>query len=286
MLAIVRLALAKPYSFVVLAILIVLLGPLAAMRTPTDIFPDIKIPVIGVIWTYAGLSAGRHGRAVSSRTVRAYTHLRRSTTSSTSEASPSGVMAIVKIYFQPNVDIRTATAQVTSVSQTVLKQMPPGMHAAADPELQRLHRPDHAARLLKPKPWRAEDLRHRPELHPPGPGQRARRRDSLALRRQDQRRSRSTSIRQLMQAKGLSPQDVGAALADQNQIMPAGTGQDRDLRIRREAERQPEAVDELNDLPDQDRERRHHLYPRRGPRARRQSAADQRRARRRPRDRC
>jgi len=123
--ALVRIALARPYTFIVLAILILLVGPLAALRTPTDIFPDIKIPVISVVWTYRGLPAddmaGRviyyYERQLSS-TVNDIEHIE--------SQSLSGV-GIVKIFFQPTVDIRTATAQVTSISQTVLKQMPPGI---------------------------------------------------------------------------------------------------------------------------------------------------------------
>src|ERR1700760_2113445 len=124
MLAIVRLALRRPYTFVVLAILILLLGPLAALRTPTDIFPEIKIPVIAVVWTYRGLPpddmSGRviyyYERQLSSN-VNDIEHIE-------SQSLPG--IGIVKIYFQPGVDIRTATAQVTSASQTILKQMPPG----------------------------------------------------------------------------------------------------------------------------------------------------------------
>src|ERR1700741_4368374 len=125
MLAIVRLALRRPYSFVVLAILILILGPLAALRTPTDIFPDIKIPVIAGVWTYRGLPpddmSGRviyyYERQLSS-SVNDIEHIE-------SQSLPG--VGIVKIFFQPGVDIRTATAQVTSISQTVLKQMPPGI---------------------------------------------------------------------------------------------------------------------------------------------------------------
>src|ERR1700753_3485372 len=125
MIGIVRLALRRPYSFVVLAILILILGPLAALRTPTDIFPEIKIPVIAVVWTYRGLPpddmSGRviyyYERQLSSN-VNDIEHLE-------SQSLPG--IGIVKIFFQPGVDIRTATAQVTSISQTVLKQMPPGI---------------------------------------------------------------------------------------------------------------------------------------------------------------
>src|SRR5580704_8509679 len=118
MVAIVRLALQRPYTFIVLAILIVLFGGLAAVKTPTDIFPDIKIPVIAAVWTYRGLSpddmSGRviyyYERQLSS-SVNDIEHIE-------SQSLPG--VGIVKIFFQPGVDIRTATAQVTSLSQTVL----------------------------------------------------------------------------------------------------------------------------------------------------------------------
>src|SRR6201989_194521 len=125
MLHLVKLALSKPYTFVVLAILILLGGGIAALRTPTDIFPDIKIPVIAVVWTYNGLPpddmAGRviyyYERQLSSN-VNDIEHV---------ESQSLFGTGIVKIFFRPGVDIRTATAQVTSISQTVLKQMPPGI---------------------------------------------------------------------------------------------------------------------------------------------------------------
>ena len=125
MLWLVRIALRRPYTFVVLALLILIFGPLAAKRTPTDIFPDIKIPVISVVWSYTGLApedmSGRivyfHERALST-TVNDIEHIE-------SQSLPG--WGVIRIFFQPNVDIRTATAQVTSISQTVLKQMPPGV---------------------------------------------------------------------------------------------------------------------------------------------------------------
>src|SRR5579872_5129911 len=125
MLAIVRLALKRPYTFIVLAIVIVLFGGLAAIETPTDIFPDIKIPVIAAVWTYRGLSPDdMAGRVI-------YYYERQLTTSVSDidhiESQSLPGVGIVKIFFHPTVDIRTATSQVTSLSQTVLKQMPPGI---------------------------------------------------------------------------------------------------------------------------------------------------------------
>src|SRR6201992_2826615 len=125
MLAIVRLALRRPYTFMVLAILIVLFVGLAAVETPTDIFPDIKIPVIAAVWTYNGLSPDdMSGRVI-------YYYERQLSTAVTDidhiESQSLAGVGIVKIFFHQGVDIRTATAQVTSLSQTVLKQMPAGI---------------------------------------------------------------------------------------------------------------------------------------------------------------
>src|ERR1700760_2785256 len=124
MIGIVKVALARPYTFVVMALLILIIGPLVAIRTPTDIFPNIGVPVIGVAWQYTGLQpdemAGRilttYERTLST-TVNDIEHIE--------STSLSGI-GIVKIYFQPTVNTRTATAQVASSSQTVLKQLPPG----------------------------------------------------------------------------------------------------------------------------------------------------------------
>jgi len=125
MLWIVRIALKRPYTFVVLALLILIFGPLAAIRAPTDIFPDIKIPVISVVWTYTGLSP----QDMSGRVLYYYERQLSSTVNDIEHVESQSLagFGIVKIFFQPNVDIRTATAQVTSISQTVLKQMPPGI---------------------------------------------------------------------------------------------------------------------------------------------------------------
>jgi multidrug efflux pump subunit AcrB len=124
MTAIVRIALRRPYTFVVLALLLFIIGPLAAWRSPVDIFPEIRIPVIAVIWQYTGLPpqemAGRmvtqFQRALTT-TVNDIEHI---------EATNYTGIGIVKIFFQQGADIRTANAQVTAISQTLLKNMPPG----------------------------------------------------------------------------------------------------------------------------------------------------------------
>src|SRR4051812_5359586 len=123
MIGVVKTALRRPYTFVVLALLILIAGPLAALRTPVDIFPDIRIPVIAVIWQYTGLQpdqmAGRmttpFQRALTT-TVNDIEHI---------EANSYTGLSITKVFFQPGVDIRIANAQVTAIAQTLLKQMPP-----------------------------------------------------------------------------------------------------------------------------------------------------------------
>src|ERR1700754_142466 len=124
MVAIVRIALTRPYTFVVMALLIVIIGPLAALRTPVDIFPDIRIPVIAIIWNYTGLPPDQMaGRIVTqsqrglTTTVNDIEHM---------EAPSYNGLGIIKVFFQPNVDIRIANAQVTAAVQTTIKQLPPG----------------------------------------------------------------------------------------------------------------------------------------------------------------
>src|SRR6201992_986062 len=120
----VRIALKRPYTFVVLALLLLIIGPLSAMRTPVDIFPDIRIPVIGVVWKSTGLPPDQMSGRITTPFERTLT-----TTVNDIEhivANSYNGFGIVKIFFQPNVDIRTANAQVTAISQTLLKQLPPG----------------------------------------------------------------------------------------------------------------------------------------------------------------
>jgi len=124
MLAIVRIALSRPYTFIVVALLVLLAGALSALRMPVDIFPSINIPIIGVAWQYQGMPpdqmAGRmitpFERALTT-TVNDIEHI---------EASSYTTFGIVKIFFHPSANIATANAQVTAISQTLLKQMPAG----------------------------------------------------------------------------------------------------------------------------------------------------------------
>jgi multidrug efflux pump subunit AcrB len=124
MLAIVRIALSRPYTFIVAALLIFLVGTLAALRMPVDIFPSINIPIIGVAFQYQGLPPDQmSGRIITpferalTTTVNDIEHF---------EANSYTTFGIVKIYFHPTANIATANAQVTAIAQTLLKQMPPG----------------------------------------------------------------------------------------------------------------------------------------------------------------
>ncbi|PFH29365.1 efflux RND transporter permease subunit [Burkholderia sp. JKS000303] len=246
MLKIVRLALTRPYTFIVLALLILLIGPLAALRTPTDIFPDIRIPVISVIWNYSGLQPDdMSGRIVTyyertlGTTVNDIQHI---------ESQSFRGYGIVKIFFQPTVDIRTATAQVTSISQTVLKQMPPGVtppqilnyNASTVPVLQialtsdtldEQKLEDYAENFIRPQ-----------LLSVPG----------VAIPTPYGGKTREVQIDldpQALQARKLSAQDVANALAQQNQIIPAGTQKIGRFEYNIKLNNSPTAIDALNALP-------------------------------------
>ena len=122
MLGIVRIALSRPYTFIVLALLILIIGPLAALRTPTDIFPNINIPIVAVAFQYTGLPPDQMSGRITTPFQRALTttvndieHI---------EATSYTGFGIIKIFFHPSVDINMANAQVTAIAQTLIKQMP------------------------------------------------------------------------------------------------------------------------------------------------------------------
>ena len=246
MLWLVKVALRRPYTFVVLALLILIFGPLAALRTPTDIFPDIKIPVISVVWSYTGLApedmSGRivyfHERALST-TVNDIEHIE-------SQSLPG--WGIIRIFFQPNVDIRTATAQVTSISQTVLKQMPPGVtpptilnyNASTVPILQLAL---SGKGLTEQKLFDIGQNFIRPKLATvqgtsiPSPYGGKVRQVQIDLNPK------------AMSAARVTAQDVQNALAAQTQIIPVGTQKIGATEYTVKLNNSPNAIDELNLLP-------------------------------------
>src|SRR5205085_8277119 len=120
---IVALALRRPYTFVVVALLLLILGPIVILRTPTDVFPNINIPVVSIVWNYGGLNAQEMSARIVTITERALTTLVDDISHIESQ-SLNGV-AVVKVLFQPDAKIEKAIAQVTAISQTQLRQLPP-----------------------------------------------------------------------------------------------------------------------------------------------------------------
>ncbi len=121
---IVRLALRRPYTFVVMGLVILLLGVFAIVTTPTDIFPEIDIPVVSVIWNYDGLTTEDMASRITTFSEYTISSAVNDVRSIESQTYPG--VGVIKIYFQPNVNVEGALAQVTAVSQTILRRMPPG----------------------------------------------------------------------------------------------------------------------------------------------------------------
>ena len=246
MIALVRIALSRPYTFVVLALLLLIIGPLAALRTPTDIFPDIRIPVIGVVWQYTGLPPDQMSGRIVTPFERALT-----TTVNDIEHIVSNSyngFGIIKIFFQPNVDIRTANAQVTAISQTLIKAMPPGAtpplilnyYASTVPIIQvalsgdgltEQNLADIGINQLRtplitvpgaaiPYPYGGKQRQIQIDLDP-----------------------------QALQSRGLSGQDVANALAAQNLITPVGTQKIGGFEYNIQLNNSPLRMEELGDLP-------------------------------------
>lgn len=246
MIGIVRVALSRPLTFIVMAIVIAGLGIGAALRTPVDIFPAIRIPVIAVAWQYAGLSPADmesrivtvHERALTT-TVNDVEHI---------ESQSLQGIGIIKIFFQPGVDIRTATAQVTSISQTILRQMPPGTtpplilnyDASTVPILQLAL---SGRGLSEQQLFDTGQNQIRPQLVTiPG----------LAMPFPSGGRQRQIQLDLnpiALQSKGLSAQDVGNAIAQQNQINPAGFFKAGPLQYNVRLNNAPQSIEALNDLP-------------------------------------
>ena len=243
---IVKIALNRPYTFIVLALLILILSPVMILRTPTDIFPSINIPVVAVAWTYTGLSPEEtEGRIttvyerVLTTTVDNIEHIESTTVNGT---------AIVKIYLQPSASIDRANAQITAVSQTILRQLPPGSlpplivnyNASTVPILQLgltgkgLTEPqlnDIALNFLRTQ------LVTVPGASVPFPYGGKQRQIMVYLNPR------------LLQAKGLSPNDVLTAISKQNLILPGGTAKMGEFEYDVDLNADLKTVQEFNDLP-------------------------------------
>src|SRR5216684_4948116 len=243
---IVRLALRRPYTFVVLAILILILGTLAALRTPTDIFPNINIPVVSVIWTFSGMQPQDMSDRIVSITERSMT-----TTVDNIEHLESQSLygiGVVKVFFQPGTDISRAIAQITAVSQTQLRQLPQGTtpplvitySASSVPILQlglsgeglsEQQLNDYGLNFIRTQLATVEGAA---SPFPYGGKQRQVQVD-LNL--------------QALQARGLSPSDVVSAIGVQNLILPSGTVKVGKFEYQLATNSAPTSIQGLNDLP-------------------------------------
>ncbi|MHB1935065.1 MAG: efflux RND transporter permease subunit [Acidobacteriaceae bacterium] len=243
---IVRLALRRPYTFVVLSLLILILGITVILRTPTDIFPDIDIPVVGVVWGYNGLSPEQMADRIDSVFERSVT----TTVDNVEHIETQAVTgtSVTKIYFHAGTDVEAGVAQVTAISQTMLRNFPPGTlppliltyNASSVPVLdlalsgtglsqQQLF--DLASNFLRPQlatvqgassPWPYGGKQPQVQVDI----------DSTKL-----------------QAMHLSPADVVQAFAKQNLILPAGTEKIGVYEYQIETNSAPRTIEGLNDLP-------------------------------------
>jgi multidrug efflux pump subunit AcrB len=243
---IVRLALRRPYTFVVLALLLLILGPIVILRTPTDIFPNIDIPVVSVLWNYQGFDPEQMSDRIVSLTERALTTTVDNIQHIESQSLPG--IAVVKVFFQPNASIERAIAQVTAISQTQLRQLPPGTtpplvisyNASSVPILQlalsgktlsEQQLFDFGVNFIRTRlitvrgvgiPW------------PYG-----------GKIRQVQVDLNTTAL----QSKGLSPLDVVNAISAQNIILPSGTSKIGQFEYNVDINSAPETIQELNQIP-------------------------------------
>ena len=241
---IVRVALDRPYTFIVLALLILIISPVAILRTPTDIFPTINIPVIAVAWQFTGLNPEEMEGRITTQYERVLTttvdnieHL---------ESTTVNGQAMVKIFLQPSASLDTANAQVTAVSQTILRQLPAGTqppliinyNASTVPILQlalsglsESELNDAGLNFLRtqlvtvpgasiPYPYGGKQRQVMVDLDP-----------------------------RLLQSKGLAPADVVSALGQQSLVLPSGTAKIGEFEYDVAMNASPRTVAELNDLP-------------------------------------
>jgi multidrug efflux pump subunit AcrB len=243
---IVNVALKRPYTFLVLALLILLISPLVILRTPTDIFPNINIPVVSILFQYTGLAAEEMEQRVTSvyeriltTTVNDIDHI---------ESQSLNGVSVVKVFFQPAVQVPAAVAQLTAASQPALRQMPPGItpplvisySASSVPILQlalsgqglsEQQLNDFGTNFIR------QSLATVPGAAVPWPYGGKQRQIMIDLRPA------------AMQAQALSSNDIVNAVTAQNLIIPAGTSKIGQFEYDVDLNASPRAVQELNDLP-------------------------------------
>src|ERR1700721_370275 len=242
----VRVALDRPYTFIVLAVLILVLSPIMIFRTPTDIFPNIDIPVISVAWQFTGMNPEELEGRITSNFERILTtvvdnieHI---------ESTTVNGQAIVKVYLQHGASLDTANAQVTAGSQTILRFLPPGTlppliinYSASSVPILQLGLSGNGLSEQQLNDFGQNFLR--PQLVT-GPGA------VIPFLYGGKQRQVMVDLNPgLVQSKGLSPQDVLNAVQQQNFILPSGTAKmgpfEYDVRLNTSTR----TVPELNDLP-------------------------------------
>jgi CzcA family heavy metal efflux pump len=243
---IVRLALQRPYTFIVMALVIILLTPVVLMRTPTDIFPEINIPVISLVWTYSGLQPQEIEQRITGNVERGISTLVNDVEHIESQSLPG--IAVIKVYFQPNANIQTALAQTAAISQTFLRFLPPGttpplviIYSASTVPVLQLGLTSET--LSEQQLFDFGNYFIRTQLatiqgaatpFPYGGKQRLVSVDTDPT---------------AMQAHGLSAVDIVNAVGNQNLILPTGTAKMGQLEYTVEMNGSPQNINELNDLP-------------------------------------
>jgi multidrug efflux pump subunit AcrB len=243
---IVRLALRRPYTFVVAALVLLLLTPLVLLRTPTDIFPEINIPVVSVVWTYNGLNA----REVEQRIV--YIHERMISTLVNDiehmESTAYNGAGVIKVFLQPGVSVSDAVAQITASGQAVLRLLPPGMsppliiryNASSVPILQ------YSLASKKFSEQELQDL----AMNRVKVGLSTVRGASVPYPAGGKTRVVAVDIDlAALQAKNLAPQEVVGAFNAQNFILPSGTAKIGETEYSVSLNTNPQTLAALNDLP-------------------------------------
>ena len=243
---IVRLALRRPYTFVVASLLILILGPIVIYRTPTDVFPTINIPVVSIVWNYSGLAP----QDISDRIV---TLTERTLTTTVDdiehiESQSLNGIAVVKVFFQPTAKIEKAIAQISAISQTQLRQLPQGTtpplvisYSASSVPIVQLALSGKGLSEQQLNDFGLNFIRTRlvtvPGASIPYPYGGKQRQVQVDLNTAQ------------LQSKGLSPLDVVNAISAQNLILPSGTSKIGALEYDVSINGSPKSIDELNDLP-------------------------------------
>jgi multidrug efflux pump subunit AcrB len=243
---IVRLALRRPYTFVVAALLLLLLTPFVLLRTPTDIFPSINIPVVSVVWLYNGLSA----QEVEQRLI--YNHERMITTLVNDiehiESTAYNGAGVIKVYLQPGASVAQGVAQITASGQAILRLLPPGTtppiiiqyNASSVPILQY---------SLASKKLSEQELQDTAQ-NQVRVGLSTVRGASVPLPAGGKQRVVAVDLDlTALQAKNLAPQDVVNAFTAQNFVLPSGTAKIGATEYNVSLDSSPAMLAALNDLP-------------------------------------